>query len=157
MSYIVRSIPRANTGRWTEVRSVALSAGEIAADSATLTDANILPALGLNCNGFQSILVRPVITAGTNPSLTVEALFRDPDAADGARWHRVLLGAPAGVTPIGAPAAYVTPTLQNGQAAELQVFGHHLVYLRVTSVTNKTSTTAGKLYVLGGVPLPYRP
>lgn len=124
--------------------------GVIAADSATLTDVNIPPAQGLNCAGFDTILVGVEITAGTNPTATIEALFRDEEAADGSRWKRILLGAPDGVTAIAAPAAETTGALTGASFVELRVFGHPLVFLRVTAVTSSGSTTNLKILVAPG-------
>lgn len=120
-------------------------AGVIAADNATLTDANIPPASGIDCSGFDTVLIGVEITGGSSPTMTVEALFYDPDAADGSRWSRYLLGAPPGVT-LAALAAETTGALpSNGQFVELRVFGHSKVFFRVTAVTNSGSTTAAKI------------
>lgn len=124
-------------------------AGTIAADSATLTDANIPPASAIDCGGFDTILVAVEITAGTNPTATIEPLFRDSEAPDGTRWVRPLLGAPPGVT-LAAAAGQSTGALANGQAFELRVFGHPKVFLRVSAVANATSTTNMKILVKPG-------
>ena len=55
----------------------------IAADNSTLTDTNIPPEDAINCRGLETVWVRVDVTNGTNPTMTLEALFRDPDAADG--------------------------------------------------------------------------
>lgn len=133
---------------WGVARDIA---GAIAADSATLTDANIPAAGGIDCSGYDTILVSLEITAGTNPGATFEALFRDAEAPDGERWKRILLGAAPGVTAT-ALAAPTTGALVAGQAAELRVFGHPLVFLRVTAVANSASTTNMKVLVRGGAP-----
>ena len=62
-----------------------------------------------------------------------------------------LLGAAPGVTAT-ALAAPTTGALVAGQAAELRVFGHPLVFLRVTAVANSASTTNMKVLVRGGAP-----
>lgn len=123
--------------------------GVIAADSATLTDANFPAASAFACSGLDTIIVAVEITAGTNPTATIEALFRDSEAPDGQRWVRILLGAAPGVTAT-ALAAPTTGALLNGQAAELRVFGHPKVFLRVSAVTNATSTTNMKILVKPG-------
>ncbi len=114
----------------------------IAADSATLTDANIAPSSAVDCSGYDTILLGVEITGGSSPTMTLEALFYDPNAADGSRWSRILLGAAPGVT-LGSLAAETTPALaSNSQFAELRVFGHSKVFPRITAVTNSGSTTA---------------
>ena len=135
------------TGETTIARTIA---GAIAADSATLTDANIPPGQAIDCSGFDTIFVGVEIVAGTNPSMTLEALFRDADAADGSRWGRYLLGAAPGVT-LGALAGETTGALlSNSQWAELRVFGHPSVFLRVTAVANSASTTSSLVLVRPG-------
>jgi hypothetical protein len=122
----------------------------IAADNSTLTDANIPAAEAIDCTGLDTILVGVEITAGTNPTMTIEALLRDADAADGSRWGRYLLGAAPGVT-LGALASETTGALaSNTQWAELRVFGHPAVFLRITAVTNSGSTTAWKILARPG-------
>lgn len=125
----------------TQVRTIG---GVIVADSATLTDANFDPTTALDCSGFQSIFVGVEIAAGTNPTATIEALVRDADAADGSRWKRIAL------TP-ATPAAQTTGALASGQFMELRVDGR-LVFLRVTAVTNATSTTSLNILAFPGVP-----
>lgn len=123
--------------------------GVIAADSATLTDANIPPAQGISCSAFDTILVGVEIDAGTNPTATIEALVRDEEAADGSRWKRLLLGAPDGVT-LSALANETTGALTGTSFAELRVYGRQLVFLRITAVTNATSTTGMRILVAPG-------
>jgi hypothetical protein len=135
------------TGQTTIARS---ATAVIAADSGTLTDANIPPAQGLDCSGYDTIMVGVEITAGSSPTMTIEALFRDADAADGSRWGRYLLGAAPGVT-LASLAGETTGALaSNTQFAELRVFGHPLVFLRISAVANATNTTAWKVLVRPG-------
>lgn len=118
----------------------------IAVDSATLTDANyptaVDPTTGgpIDCTGLETILVGVAITAGTNPGMTIEALFRDGNAADGLRWVRRVNGS----------GAITTPSLVPGQEAELYVDGHDSVYLRCSAVANAASTTAWAIYARPG-------
>lgn len=127
--------------------SIARSAtAVIAADSATLTDANIPPAQGLDCSGFDTILVGVEITAGTAPTMTIEALARDPQAADGLRWKRMT----AGLAFEGTPAVGDTGAMDGTAFVELAVFGNPLVFLRRKAVTNETNTTAWKILVAPG-------
>ena len=133
-----------------ELRSIA---GVIAADSATLTDANFPVASGVCCAGFDTILVGVEITAGTSPTATIEALFRDNDAPDGSRWKRLLLGARDGITAVGTPAAEDTGALaQNSDFVELRVYGAQLVFLRVKAVGSAGSTTNLKILAMPGRP-----
>lgn len=125
-----------------------LPAGVIAADSTTLSDANFPPANGIDCSGLDTIFVGVEIDGGTNPTLTVEALFYDASAADGSRWRRILLGAAPGVT-LGSLAnetsgalAFTTNALQ---FVELRVFGHSKVFFRATNAGSATSTTGGRI------------
>lgn len=122
----------------------------IVADNATLTDANIPPAQGINCHGLDSIFVTCDITGGASPTLTVEPLFYDIDAADGSRWRRLSLGALPGVT--AAAVAIQTPVALTPltTAVEFQTFGHTNVFLRITAVANPGSTTAWSILVMPG-------
>jgi len=141
-------MPR-NTGLRSGEITVARSlAALIAIDSATLTDANIPLAQAIDCQGLDSILVGVEITAGTNPTMTIEALFRDENAADGFRWKRVLHGPREGET-AAAAAALDTGALDGTSLRELLVYGH-MVFLRISAVANSTSTTAWKILVLPG-------
>lgn len=130
------------TGETTELRAIA---GAIAADSATLSDANFPIANAINCEGYESIFVGLEIAVPGTATMTIEALFGDPDAATDLKWSRTLLGAEPGVT-VGALAGETTGALLSGsQFAELRVFGHRYVFLRVTAVTNAGGTTSSKI------------
>ena len=131
-----------STGETTQLRSIS---GVIAADSATLTDANIPPASGIDCTGLDTVMIGVEITGGSSPSMTIEALFYDADAADGSRWSRYLLGSAPGVTAAALAAETTGTLLSNSQFAELRVFGHPKVFFRVTAVANSASTTASKI------------
>lgn len=122
----------------------------IAAESATLSDANYPVAQALSCEGFDSIFVGVEITGGSSPTMTIEALFRDAEAVDGARWKRVLLGAKEGITPIATPVAEDTGALDGTAFVELRVFGAKQVMLRVKAVANSGSTTAWKILAAAG-------
>ena len=124
-------------GEWTIARE---ATAIIAADSATLTDANILPAEAIDCRGLESIYVTVAITAGTNPGMTIEALYRDGNAADGTRWVRAHSGS----------ALIATTSLTPGVSQEITVHGHSSVFLRITAVANATSTTAWKILARPG-------
>lgn len=127
----------------------AISGGIIAADSATLSDANIDPTLAIDCAKLDTILVGVEIAAGTNPTMTLEALFRDEEAADGLRWKRALLGARPGVTAT-ALAVEDSGALDGTALVELRVFGARKVFLRIKAVTNATSTTGAKILAMPG-------
>jgi len=122
---------------WTLVRSGAVA---ITADNATLSDANFPVASALNPQGFETIWVRVDITGGTNPLMTIEALFRDEDAADNSRWVRNR----------SATGVLVTPALAPGEAFEVTVDGWAKVFLRITAVANAGSTTAWKILARPG-------
>lgn len=144
---MARKTGQLRTGETTVVRS---ASAIIAADSATLTDANFPVAQALDCTGFDTILVGVEITAGTNPSMTLEALFRDADAADGSRWGRMLLGAAPGVTATALANETTAALASNVAWCELRVFGHPSVMLRITAVANAASTTAWKILARPG-------
>lgn len=122
----------------------------IAAENATLNDANYPVAQALNCEGFDSIFVGVEVTGGASPTMTIEVLVRDEEAADGARWKRILLGAKEGITPIAAPVAEDTGALDGTAFVELRVFGAKKVMLRIKAVANAAGTTAWKILVFGG-------
>lgn len=122
----------------------------IAADSATLTDANIDPLVAVDCTGLESIFVGCEITGGTNPTMTVEPLFRDAEAADGSRWRRISLGALPGVTLAAAADPTTGAMAPGGSLVELRVFGWNKVFLRISAVANATSTTAWKILAMPG-------
>ncbi len=125
--------------------------GVIAADSTTLTDANIDPDHAINCLGFQTLWLGVEIAGGTNPTATLEVLVRDEDAADGARWKKLLVGAPDGVT-LASAASAKTPALDGTALYEVRVEGRAKVFLRVDAVANATSTTGLKILAMGGKP-----
>lgn len=130
--------------QWTEVRSIS---GAIAADSTTLTDANFPTSIGYDCTGFETVIVKVEVAAGTNPTMTIEALFRDADAADGLRWTRRVNSAGTPLT---------TGALPANAECELTVDGHSLVCFRVTAVTNSGSTTSSKVIVRPGKRASYK-
>ncbi len=123
--------------RWTTARS---ASAVIAADNSTLTDANIPVAQAIDCSGLETILVRVGITGGSGPTMTLEALFRDGDAADGSRWVRRVNGS----------GAITTAALVPGQEYELTVDGWNSVFLRITAVANSGSTTAWSIMARPG-------
>lgn len=139
------------TGLFEEVSIARDISGVIAADSATLTDANIPLAGAIQCRGFDTILVGVEIAGGAGPTATIEALFRDAEAADGSRWKRRLFGARDGITALASPAAEDTGALAaNSDFIELRVHGAPLVFLRVKAVTNAAGTTSMKILVQPG-------
>lgn len=135
------------TGQVTVLRS---ATALIVADSGTLTDANIVPADAVNCAGLDTIFVGVEITAGSSPTMTIELLFRDAEAADGSRWKRLLLGARPGITVLSAVASETSGALDGASLVEMRCFGHALVYPRITAVANPTSTTAWKILGMAG-------
>lgn len=136
------------TGETTIARS---AASILVADAAAGTDAATPPAQALDCSGFDTIFVGLEVTVPGTSTSTVEPYFYDPDAPDGSRWSKALLGAAPGVT-LGALAAEVTPALPGTGAsyAELRVNGHSKVFLRLATVANAVGTTAWKILVRPG-------
>ena len=123
----------------------------IATDSGTLSDANIPPANGLDCFGYDTIFVGVDITGGSSPTMTIEPLFRDSsDAADGSRWFRIKCGVPDGVTPAAAANLDTGALAPNANYTELRVFGCRNVFLYIKAVGSATSTTAWKILVMPG-------
>ena len=138
------------TGTIVKVRE---GTGVIAADSATLTDTNIPPSLALNCFGLESIFVGAEIEGGTNPTITVEPLFRSSSCPDGSRWHRLTLGSPPGVNTVAAAAISSQTTVamaDDESMVELRVFGCTSVFLRISAVANPTSTTSWSILAMPG-------
>jgi hypothetical protein len=124
---------------------------QIAADSGTLSDANIPPASGLDCFGYDTIFVGVDITGGSSPTMTVEPLFRDSsDVADGSRWFRVKCGVTDGVTLAAAGNLDTGALAPNANYTELKVFGCRNVFLYIKAVANVGSTTAWKILVMPG-------
>jgi hypothetical protein len=122
----------------------------IAADNATLSDANYPVAQAINCSAFDTIFVGCEITGGSSPTMTIGPLFRDADAADEKRWKKLLVGSPEGVTAASAASLTTGALAPDTTMAELKVFGHSSVFLQITAITNATNTTAWKILVMGG-------
>jgi hypothetical protein len=128
----------------TELRSAAAA---IAADNATLTDANIPPASAFSSQEFDSVLLSAEITGGASPSFTLELLLRDLEAPDGQRWKRLALAKRFGgddSTP------QTTVTLDGTKFVEVLTYGAELIFPRITSVTNAGGTTAWKILARPG-------
>jgi len=134
----------------------------IAADSTTYTDANFPVASAFDATGYDSIFLCCEIDAGTNPTLTVELMYRDPDAVDGQRWKKLLLGTQPGVTAAARAlidSGALTPAVGSttvGTVVELRTYGHSLIFPRVTGVANATSTTEYRLLAMPGASRPAR-
>jgi len=125
-----------------QVSVLRAGAGAIAADNTTLTDANVPPASAVDCWLYDTIFVGVEITAGTSPTMTIEPLFRDSGAADGARWRRLLIGANPGVTLASAAIQSTGALAPDLTMYEIQVFGCRSVFFRISAVANATNTTA---------------
>ena len=124
----------------------------IAAENASLVDANYDPAKGLDCFAYDTIFVGVEITGGTNPTATVEPLFRDSsDAPDGGRWFRVKCGVTEGVTPAAAANLTTGALAPNVDFTEIKVFGCRNVFLRISATGGTVNTTtAWKILVMPG-------
>lgn len=140
----------AGFGRTGQIVTLREGASVIAADSATLTDTNIDPAIAFDCWGLESLFIGVEITGGTNPTMTVEPLFRYASAADGSRWRRLTLGALPGVTLTAAGTVTTGAMASDLSMVELRVFGATSVFFRISAVANATSTTAWKLLGMPG-------
>jgi hypothetical protein len=139
------------TGLFEDVSIAREIAGVIAAENASLVDANYPTSGALGCRGYDTIFVGVEITAGTNPTATIEPLFRDAEAPDGSRWKRKLLGAREGFTLAAALASEDTGALgSNSDLVEIRVDGAPLVFLRVKAVANAASTSNLKILVQPG-------
>lgn len=117
----------------------------VAADSATLTDGNFSTTFdatnggAFSCRNLDTLFIGVELAGGVTPTATIEFLFRDAEAADGARWKRLLLGARPGVT-LAALAAEDTGALDGVSMVEMRCYGAELVYPRIKAVTgNPTS------------------
>lgn len=127
----------------------------VAADSATLTDANFSPTTSattggaIYARGYATIWVGAEFTAAGAASVDLDMLIRDSSAADGARWKRLLLGAPSGITAIAAPVAY-QPTIDGSGFKEVRVDGR-LVFPRIVNVVG--APTVVRLLAFPGVPM----
>jgi uncharacterized Zn-finger protein len=124
-------------------------AGTIAADAATLTDAFIAPTLAISCQQYDTIFVTAEIAGGTAPSVTVEPLFYDKEAADGSRWKRLMVGALPGV-PSTVASVQSAVLVNNATMVEMQTFGHPKVFLRVSAVANAPATTGYTVVAMPG-------
>lgn len=120
-----------------------------AADSTTLSDANIPLASAIDCSGFQTLWVGVEFVGGTNPTATLEVLVRDGDAADGARWKMLLVGSADGVTAAAAASAR-TAALDGTALQEVRVEGRSKVFLRVHAITG--TPTSLSILAMGGKP-----
>jgi len=130
----------ARPGGFKSDQLAAVRTGVTAADSGTLTDANIDPNAAIDCRGFDTIWVGVEFVAGTGPTATFEVLVRDADAADGKRWKRLFIGSPNGVTTIAAAAGLTTGALDGTALFELRVDGRKSVFIRCTAITGAPSS-----------------
>ncbi len=124
----------------------------IAAENASLTDANYDPTKGLDCFSYDTIFVGVDITGGTSPTATIEPLFRDSsDAPDGGRWFRIKCGVTDGVTLAAAANLNTGALTPNTDFTEIKVFGCRNVFLRISATGGTVNTTtAWKILVMPG-------
>jgi hypothetical protein len=124
-------------GVFTVARSASAA---LAAESATLTDANIPPAEALDCTGLETVWVAIHVTGNNAATMALQALKRDANAEDGFKW----------VQTRDASALLKTAALTMGVEQELRVDGSPSVFFRIDAVTNTGSTTAWKILVRPG-------
>jgi hypothetical protein len=140
---------RATSLRRGVVALVRTKTAVIAAESTTLTDANFPVAQAVDCNGYETVFVGVEIDGGTNPTVALEVLSRDEEAADGKRWKKLLVGAPSGVTAIAAVASQKTIALDGTGLQEVRVEGAKILF-RIDAVTNAALTTEARVLVMPG-------
>ncbi|MGN6107791.1 MAG: hypothetical protein ACTHU0_21975 [Kofleriaceae bacterium] len=123
-----------------EVRTITI--GPIAADSATLSDANY-PELAddtnggsFNCHGLETVWLGVEIDGGTNPEATIDLLIRDDTAPGSTKWVQFNSGSTTG-------------SIQSGKMVEVTCAGRW-VYPRVSAVANATSTTGMRILAFPG-------
>lgn len=133
----------------TQMSAARTISGVIAAESATLSLANFPLAQALDCYGYETIFVGVEITAGTNPTATIEVLAYDPDGVASQVWKKLLVGSPPGVTAASA-ASQKTSALDGTSLCEVRVCGRKQIMLRVDAVTNATNTTAMTILAMPG-------
>jgi hypothetical protein len=119
--------------------------GAVAAESTTRTIAQFAVTLGTKgCRGLDTVLLAVEFgEAGANSTVTIEPLILD---TLGSLWMQIMLGAAEGITPIGAPAAVVTPAMSVGQLYEVPVLGATTILFRVHAVGGDAITN---LAILG--------
>lgn len=120
-------------------RPTALSAHKVAllrsvtAADVSFADADLPPASMTHGKGFQTIWVGVEFDGGTTPTATIEFRFRDPDAADGERWVKMMLGG-----------SVQSETISAGEFYEYRVDGRDLI-----PVVTAISGTPDEVRVLG--------
>lgn len=124
----------------------------LAADPAPGLDSVTPPAQMIDCEGYDSIFVGVDIAGGTAPTMTIQLLFRDSEAANGSRWRQVAIGARDGITAVASPAIETSGALGNGSTfVELRTLGHRFVFSRITAVGGTPAGSTGwAIYVKPG-------
>lgn len=124
------------TNEISAVRTKTNGGSAVTADSSTLTDANFPPAADatnggtIDCRGLATIWIGVEFVGGSSPTIKLDPLIRDADAADGSRWKRLM----PGDTP-----ALVQPTLDGTGFVEIRCDGGFL-YPRIDTVSNSPTT-----------------
>lgn len=109
------------TNEISAVRTVT-DGGGVSADSTTLTDSNF-PLLAdavnggtVDCRTLSTLWVDVEFVGGTSPSIELDPLIRDGNAADGSRWKRLLFGdSPAAAQPLLDGSGFVEVRVDGGQ------------------------------------------
>lgn len=132
------------TGEVAAVRTV--TGAPVAADSTTLADATFDPTPdpttggAIQCRGFATIWLGVELAGGTAPTVTIEPLVRDEEAADQSRWKTVL----------SAGSVLRTSALTGASFEEVRVDGGR-VYPRIHAVTGDPTTV--RILARPGTPL----
>ncbi len=112
-----------------------LSGTPVAAESATLSDANFPPAAAINCAGWRTVALYGVFTAGTTPTWSLQPLLRGGVEGAGLWTYASPLGAVPGL-----------------QVVVVEVMGR-LMFPRLDAITSNPTDLA--LYVMGWEPFRY--
>lgn len=124
------------TNEISAVRTKTNGGSAVTADPSTLSDANFPLAADatsggtIDCRGLATLWIGVEFVGGTTPSIKLDPLVRDGDAADGSRWKRLM----PGDTP-----AVVQPTLDGTGFVEIRVDGGFL-YPRIDTVSGSPTT-----------------
>lgn len=118
----------------------------VAADSTTLADATFPEATdattggAIECRGYSTIWLGVEFVGGTNPTVVIEPLVRDTEAADQSRWKTTLSGG----------SVVRTSALTGASFEEVRVDGGR-IYPRIHAVVGDPTTV--RILARPGTPL----